>query len=384
MDTRELQQKFKDIYGVEPEYLYFAPGRVNLIGEHIDYNGGRVFPCALTFGTYLMAAKRLDSQVALASLNIPGTAEVGEDALGRKSGKWTDYPMGVMKEFVNRGYQPFGYNILYWGDIPNRAGLSSSASLEVVTAVFLNDMLKCGMSRVELVKLSQHAENDFVGMNCGIMDQFAVGMGSEGHAIALDCATLEYESVPLDIAGYKLVIANSNKHHDLVTSEYNTRRMQCEKALTILQERYPVANLCELDPVLLDEAAGLFEDEVLYRRVRHAVTENDRVNQAIRALRLGDLSRFGKLMNESHRSLKEDYEVTGVEMDTLAEEAQRLEGVLGARITGGGFGGCTVNLVRDDAVEGFVRQLGEIYRQRVGLHADFYIAGIGDGARRIY
>ena len=383
MDTRELQQKFKDIYGVEPEYLYFAPGRVNLIGEHIDYNGGRVFPCALTFGTYLMAAKRLDSQVALASLNIPGTAEVGEDALGRKSGKWTDYPMGVMKEFVNRGYQPFGYNILYWGDIPNRAGLSSSASLEVVTAVFLNDMLRCGMSRVELVKLSQHAENDFVGMTWGIMDQFAVGMVSEGHAIALDCATLEYESVPLDIAGYKLVIANSNKHHDLVTSEYNTRRTQCEKALEILRQRYPVDALCALTPEQLEKAADLFSDEVLYRRARHAVTENARVNEAIQALRTGDLSRFGRLMNESHHSLKEDYEVTGVEMDVLAEEAQGLDGVLGSRITGGGFGGCTVSLVREDAVDAFVRRLGEIYTGKVGLRAEFYVADIGDGARKI-
>lgn len=384
MDTRELEQEFKHIYGVEPEFFYFAPGRVNLIGEHIDYNGGRVFPCALSFGTYLLASRRTDTRSGLASLNMPGKMEADNASLAGKSGKWMDYPLGVMSEFADRGYNPFGYNLLFWGDIPNRAGLSSSASVEVVTAVFLNDVLECGMERVELVRLSQHAENNFVGMNCGIMDQFAVGMGKAGHAIALNCATLDYELVPLDIEGYKLVITNSNKHHDLVTSEYNTRRAQCEKALAILRQRYPVTNLCELSPAEIVDSADLFEDEVLYRRARHAVMENARVDEAIVALREGNLVRFGKLMNESHRSLKEDYEVTGIEMDTLAEEAQRLEGVLGSRITGGGFGGCTVSLVQENAVDMFIRRLGEIYKEKIGLQADFYIADVGDGARRIY
>ena len=383
MNTHTLRQKFKEVYGRDAESLYFAPGRVNLIGEHIDYNGGRVFPCALSFGTYLLAAKRQDSRMAFTSLNMPYSTVKGKDALERKSGEWTDYPLGVVKEFADRGFEPWGYDLLYWGDIPNRAGLSSSASVEVVTAVLLNDLSGAGFDRIELVKMSQHAENDFVGMNCGIMDQFAVGMGRSGFAIALDCATLDYELVPLHIDGYKLVIANSNKHHDLVTSEYNTRRAQCEKALEILRQRYPVDALCALTPEQLEKAADLFSDEILYRRARHAVTENARVNEAIQALRTGDLSRFGRLMNESHHSLKEDYEVTGVEMDVLAEEAQGLDGVLGSRITGGGFGGCTVSLVREDAVDAFVRRLGEIYTGKVGLRAEFYIADIGDGARKI-
>ena len=357
MNTHTLRQKFKEVYGRDAESLYFAPGRVNLIGEHIDYNGGRVFPCALSFGTYLLAAKRQDSRMAFTSLNMPYSTVKGKDALERKSGEWTDYPLGVVKEFADRGFEPWGYDLLYWGDIPNRAGLSSSASVEVVTAVLLNDLSGAGFDRIELVKMSQHAENDFVGMNCGIMDQFAVGMGRSGFAIALDCATLDYELVPLHIDGYKLVIANSNKHHDLVTSEYNMRRAQCEKALEILRQRYPVDALCALTPEQLEKAADLFSDEILYC--------------------------LGRLMNESHHSLKEDYEVTGVEMDVLAEEAQGLDGVLGSRITGGGFGGCTVSLVREDAVDAFVRRLGEIYTGKVGLRAEFYVADIGDGARKI-
>lgn len=384
MDTRILQQKFKELYGRDAEHLYFAPGRVNLIGEHIDYNGGRVFPCALSFGTYLLTARRPDSRMAFASLNTPYSATKERETLFQKSGEWTDYPLGVMKEFADRGFELQGHDLLYWGDIPNRAGLSSSASVEVVTAVLLNDLLEAGLDRVELIKMSQHAENAFVGMNCGIMDQFAVGMGRCGFALALDCATLDYEFVPLDIAGYKLVIANSNKHHDLVTSEYNMRRVQCEQALEILRKRYSVDALCALRPEQLEASVDLFADQVLYRRARHAITENVRVCEAIQVLRSGDLRQFGKLMNESHRSLKEDYEVTGMEMDTLAEEAQRLDGVLGSRITGGGFGGCTVSLVREDAVDAFIRQLGETYARRVGLRADFYIADVGDGARKIY
>ena len=384
MDIQALQEKFKEAYGREPERVYFAPGRVNLIGEHIDYNGGRVFPCALSFGTYLAVAQTDAGRVRVKSENMPGGRLLSRESLKERSGDWTDYPFGVVWEFCERGILPWGYDILYWGDIPNRAGLSSSASLEMVTAVMLDDAAAAGLGRVELAKMCQHAENDFVGMNCGIMDQFAVAMGRRGYAIALDCATLAYELVPLDIAGYKLVITNSNKHHDLVTSEYNARRAQCERALEIVRRRYPVDALCALRPEQLEDVRDLFADETLYRRVRHAVTENARVGEAIAALRVGDLRCFGVLMNESHRSLKEDYEVTGVEMDTLAEEAQRLDGVLGSRITGGGFGGCTVSLVREDAVESFIEKLGATYMRKVGLRADFHIADVGDGAKRIY
>ena len=357
---------------------------MNLIGEHIDYNGGRVFPCALSFGTYLAVARTDVRWLCMESENMPGGRVMDRESLWIKRDEWTDYPVGVVWEFRARRIVPWGYDILYWGDIPNRAGLSSSASLEMVMAAFLNDATAAGLDRVDLAKMCQHAENDFVGMNCGIMDQFAVGMGKRGFAIALDCATLDYELVPLNIEGYKLVITNSNKHHDLVTSEYNTRRAQCEQALEILRQRYPVEALCALRPEELEAAKALFEDETLYRRARHAVTENARVNEAIEALRAGNLRRFGELMNASHRSLKEDYEVTGVEMDILAEEAQKLDGVLGSRITGGGFGGCTVSLVREDAVENFMEKLGEIYSRKTGLRADFYIADVGDGVKRIY
>ncbi len=294
------------------------------------------------------------------------------------------YPLGVVKEFSDRGLDPWGFNILYFGDIPNGAGLSSSASIEVVTAFMLNDQLNAGLDVVELVKMSQRAENVFVGMNCGIMDQFAVGMGKKGHAIALDCGTLDYDLIPLNLNGYKLVITNSNKNHDLVTSEYNVRRSQCEQALADINQGLNLKHLCDLSEEELEWVRHLISDETVYRRARHAVSENARVNEAIDVLQKGDLVRFGELMNASHRSLKEDYEVTGVEMDTLAEEGQKLPGVLGSRITGGGFGGCTVSLVKEDNVQEFIEKLAPVYHDKIGLNAEFYVADIGDGARKIY
>lgn len=384
MDTSVLEQRFQEIYGRKAEHLYFAPGRVNLIGEHIDYNGGRVFPCALSFGTYVLVARREDVKSGFASMNLPYQGILDKDVFVNKPNEWVKYPLGVMKEFADRGIDPWGFDILYFGDIPNGAGLSSSASMEVVTAYMLNDLLDARLDTVELVKMSQHAENDFVGMNCGIMDQFAVGMGKKEHAIALDCATLDYDLIPLDINGYKLVITNSNKNHDLVTSKYNERRSECEQALEAINRQAKVDNLCDLSPEDFEKLASLMPNETVYRRARHAVTENERVNEAIEVLQKGDLVRFGQLMNDSHRSLKEDYEVTGIEMDTLAEEGQRLPGVLGSRITGGGFGGCTVSLVGEDNVQGFIEKLAAIYHDKIGLNAEFYVADIGDGVRKIY
>lgn len=384
MDTSVLEQRFQEIYGRKAEHLYFAPGRVNLIGEHIDYNGGRVFPCALSFGTYLLVARREDAKSGFASMNLPYQGVLDKDVFTDKPSEWVKYPLGVMKEFADRGIDPWGLDILYFGDIPNGAGLSSSASMEVVTAYMLNDLLDTRLDTVELVKMSQHAENDFVGMNCGIMDQFAVGMGKKEHAIALDCATLDYDLIPLNINGYKLVITNSNKNHDLVTSQYNERRSECEQALAAINRQAKVNNLCDLRPEEFEKLASLMPNETVYRRARHAVTENERVNEAIEVLQKGDLVRFGQLMNDSHRSLKDDYEVTGIEMDTLAEEGQRLPGVLGSRITGGGFGGCTVSLVGEDNVQGFVEKLAAIYHDKIGLNAEFYVADIGDGVRKIY
>lgn len=384
MDTGVLEKRFEEIYGTKVEHLYFAPGRVNLIGEHIDYNGGRVFPCALSFGTYLAVAPRDDQKIAFASMNQAFRLECDSTIFEHKPAEWVKYPLGVVKEFADRGFDPWGFDILYFGDIPNGAGLSSSASIEVVTAFMLNDQLHAGLDVVELVKMSQRAENLFVGMNCGIMDQFAVGMGKKEHAIALDCGTLDYDLIPLHLNGYKLVITNSNKNHDLVTSEYNVRRSQCEQALADINQALNVKHLCDLSEEELERARHLISDETVYRRARHAVTENARVNEAIDVLQKGDLVRFGELMNESHRSLKEDYEVTGVEMDTLAEEGQKLPGVLGSRITGGGFGGCTVSLVKEDNVQEFIEKLASVYHDKVGLNAEFYVADIGDGVRKIY
>ena len=384
MDIGVLEKRFEEIYGTKVEHLYFAPGRVNLIGEHIDYNGGRVFPCALSFGTYLAVARRDDQKIAFASMNQTFQVECDQSIFENKPNEWVKYPLGVVKEFSDRGLDSWGFDILYFGDIPNGAGLSSSASIEVVTAFMLNDQLNVGLDVVELVKMSQRAENVFVGMNCGIMDQFAVGMGKKEHAIALDCGTLDYDLIPLNLNGYKLVITNSNKNHDLVTSEYNERRSQCEQALVDINQELNVKHLCDLSEEELERVRNLISDETVYRRARHAVSENARVNEAIDVLQKGDLVRFGELMNASHRSLKEDYEVTGVEMDTLAEEGQKLPGVLGSRITGGGFGGCTVSLVKEDNVQEFIEKLAPVYHDKIGLNAEFYVADIGDGVRKIY
>lgn len=343
-----------------------------------------MFPCALSFGTYLAVARRDDRKIAFASMNQTFQVECDQSIFENKPSEWVKYPLGVVKEFSDRGLDPWGFNILYFGDIPNGAGLSSSASIEVVTAFMLNDQLNAGLDVVELVKMSQRAENVFVGMNCGIMDQFAVGMGKKGHAIALDCGTLDYDLIPLNLNGYKLVITNSNKNHDLVTSEYNVRRSQCEQALADINQGLNLKHLCDLSEEELEWVRHLISDETVYRRARHAVSENARVNEAIDVLQKGDLVRFGELMNASHRSLKEDYEVTGVEMDTLAEEGQKLPGVLGSRITGGGFGGCTVSLVKEDSVQEFIEKLAPVYHDKIGLNAEFYVADIGDGVRKIY
>lgn len=384
MNIQKLECSFKEFYGRQPAYAFFAPGRVNLIGEHTDYNGGLVFPCALDFGTYLLAAPRTDGKTCFRSLNFDYFATIDANASVARPSEWIKYPLGVMKEFTGRGFDLQGYDLLYYGNIPNGAGLSSSASIEVVTAVMLDSVEGTHLDRVELVKMSQRAENVYVGMNCGIMDQFAVGKGKSNHAIALDCATLAYEYVPLTMQGYKLVIANTNKKRGLTDSKYNERRSECEEAVAAISKEHKINFLCELTEEEFESYSHLIPGETVCRRARHAVTEHGRVIKAIQALKQGDLVMFGQLMNASHRSLKEDYEVTGMELDTLAEEGQRLEGVLGSRMTGAGFGGCTVSLLEADKVEAYISRVGEIYKEKVNLEADFYIASIGDGARKLY
>lgn len=387
MNTDQLKESFFSLYGQndhEP-HLFFSPGRVNLIGEHTDYNGGYVFPCALSFGTYLMIRENNLRQVHFATTNFDHRGEVDLDQPFEKDGKaWINYPVGVFNEFRKRAREIRGVDLLYSGDIPNGAGLSSSASIEMVTAFAINQLFGFGMDRMELVKLSQHAENQFVGVNCGIMDQFASGMGAADHALFLNCDTLDYERVPLKLDDMKIVISNTNKRRGLADSKYNERRSQCETAVDDIRKEKPIRHLSDLSLEEFHQLAHLIEDETVRKRARHVVTENDRTLRAISALHAGEIDTFGKLMNQSHDSLRDDYEVTGKELDTLVEEARKIKGTLGSRMTGAGFGGCTVSIVRETEVETFVREVGKRYAERTGLTADFYVAEVGDGSKQIY
>lgn len=383
----EMQEVFREKFGAAQTHAYFSPGRVNLIGEHTDYNGGHVFPCAISLGTYALVAPRTDGISRLYSMNLPeqGVVQfpmhgaVKSDAYG-----WANYPVGVVRVMEDAGHRAaHGFDIVLYGTLPNGAGLSSSASIEVLMAVILNDELNLGIDMVELVKFSQKAENEFVGMNCGIMDQFAVGMGKKDCAILLDCNTLSYRYSKLALDGCSIVITNTNKTHSLVTSAYNERRAQCESALKALQKVKPIKALGELMNAEFDAIASAIPDPVERRRARHAVYENNRTLEAVKALEANDVKRFGELMNASHVSLRDDYEVTGPELDTLAELAWQQDGVLGSRMTGGGFAGCTVSIVRDAAIPAFEKNVGDAYTAKIGYAPSFYVANIADGARRL-
>ena len=383
----EMQEVFREKFGAAQTHAYFSPGRVNLIGEHTDYNGGHVFPCAISLGTYALVAPRTDGISRLYSMNVPeqGVVQfpmhgaVKSDAYG-----WANYPIGVVRVMEDAGHRAaHGFDIVLYGTLPNGAGLSSSASIEVLMAVILNDELNLGIDMVELVKFSQKAENEFVGMNCGIMDQFAVGMGKKDCAILLDCNTLSYRYSKLALDGCSIVITNTNKTHSLVTSAYNERRAQCESALKALQKVKPIKALGELTNAEFDAIASAIPDPVERRRARHAVYENNRTLEAVKALEANDVKRFGELMNASHVSLRDDYEVTGPELDTLAELACQQDGVLGSRMTGGGFAGCTVSIVRDAAIPAFEKNVGDAYTAKIGYAPSFYVANIADGARRL-
>ncbi len=364
------------------ERHFFAPGRVNLIGDHTDYNGGLVFPAALNMGTFLTVSPSEDDCYHFSSENDPAVFSLRKEELTQRYHSWVDYPLGVLKEFTDRGLSVPYCRFRYRGDLPIGAALSSSASIEVVTAVALNALCGEPFTMLELVKMAQHAENDFVGMNCGIMDQFASGFGKKNCAIALDCNTLEYEHVPLEMCGLKFVIANTNKKRGLVDSAYNQRRSECQQALELIRAHRPVDCLCQLTMDQFDTVAPYLTGNVL-KRARHAVRENENVREAVTALKVGDMVRFGQLMNASHATLRDDYEVTCPELDFLAERAQQFPDVLGSRMTGAGFGGCTVTLISDDQVNAFIESLGRAYEERFGLRVDFYVAEIGDGAREV-
>ncbi|WP_428057763.1 galactokinase [Candidatus Avelusimicrobium fimicolum] len=385
MNQLALRSKFNEVFKKEKLY-FFAPGRVNLIGEHTDYNGGHVFPCALSFGTHCVFCKRDDKKIRLYSLNFPEKGIIDADLSAisyDKKQDWANYPLGVIKTLQNHGYNiNQGFELMFWGDIPNGAGLSSSASIELATAVAMNKVFNLYIPQVELVKFCQEAENKFVGMNCGIMDQFAIGMGKEGCAVLLDCNTLNYEYAPLDLKGVSIVIMNTNKRRELADSKYNERRAECERALKELQRKLPIKSLGDLSIDEFEKNKEIITNPTDRKRAKHAVYENQRTLQAVERLKAGDLKTFGKLMNESHISLRDDYEVTGKELDTLAEAAWQQPGVLGARMTGAGFGGCAIALVQDADVKHFIDNVGKIYREKTGLQADFYIASVGGPARQ--
>ena len=384
----DMKKAFTEQFGGTAERSFFSPGRVNLIGEHTDYNGGHVFPCAISLGTYAVVADRTDDKTRVYSMNLAEKGIIEFPMSGLKYDKakdWANYPMGVVDEFAKAGHTAaHGFDIVFYGTLPAGAGLSSSASLEVLMSVILEDAFHFGLDMVEMVKLSQKAENKFVGVNCGIMDQFAVGMGKKDCAILLDCNTLEYRYSKIALKDASIVITNTNKPHSLASSAYNVRRAQCEHALNELKEVKPELNaLGELSNEDFNKIAGHISEQLERQRARHAVYENNRALEAVAALEQNDVEKFGKLMNASHFSLRDDYDVTGIELDTLAELAWSVPGVIGSRMTGAGFGGSTVSLVKNDAIENFKKVLTEGYTKKIGYAPSFVVASIADGTHRI-
>ena len=376
--------KFKELFGDEGEIgVYFAPGRVNMIGEHTDYNGGHVFPCALTIGTYGVARKRDDKKLRFYSMNFENLGVLESSVEGLKPEKeadWTNYPKGVMWAFGEKGMKvESGMDLVLFGNIPNGSGLSSSASVEVLTGFILRDMFGFDVTNQDLALIGQYSENKFNGVNCGIMDQFAIAMGKAGHAILLDTATLKYEYAPIRLENAKIVISCSNKKRGLGDSKYNERRSECETALAELQKVVKINALGDLTEAQFEQYQDAITSPVCRKRAKHAVYENQRTIKAVEALQNNDVALFGKLMNDSHVSLRDDYEVTGIELDTLVEEAWKIDGVIGSRMTGAGFGGCTVSIVKDDAVDAFIEKVGTAYKNKIGYAADFYVVEIGDG-----
>ena len=384
---KHLEQKFQEVFGSPAEKHFFAPGRVNLIGEHTDYNGGNVFPCAIDKGTYGLVKKRNDRKFRMYSENFAdlGVMEFTLDELTNdKKHDWANYPKGVIKMFLEASQKiDSGFDILFSGNIPNGAGLSSSASIEMLTAIVLKDLFHLSIDPVEMAQLGKKTENLFIGVNSGIMDQFAVAMGKKDHAILLDCNTLKYDYVPVVLKDEVIVIANTNKRRGLADSKYNERRAECDEALAELQTKLPIKALGELSIEQFEANKNLIKSPVRQKRAKHAVYENQRTLKAQKELSAGNLAEFGKLMNQSHISLRDDYEVTGVELDTLAALAWEQPGVVGSRMTGAGFGGCTVSIVKKDKVDDFIKNVGEAYKNKIGYAADFYIASVSDGAKKL-
>lgn len=384
---KELLSSFQEVFGGSEPELFFAPGRVNLIGEHTDYNGGHVFPCALTIGTYGAARKNGEKVLRFYSLNFKelGVISVSLEGLTYdKKDDWANYPKGVIKTLQERGFViDEGMDLLYFGNIPNASGLSSSASVEVLTGFIAKELFGLDISLIDIALVSQYAENNFIGVNCGIMDQFAIAMGKKDHAIFLDTSDLAYEYATIKLENAKIVIACSNKKRGLGDSKYNERRQECEDALAALQTKLDIKSLGELTEEEFEKNKDLIGDPIRTQRAKHAVYENQRTVKAVKALEAGNISLFGELMNASHVSLRDDYEVTGIELDTLVEASWAQEGVIGARMTGAGFGGCTVSIVENAYVDAFIENVGKIYEDKIGYKADFYVVEVGDGPVRL-
>lgn len=385
---REVTTKFKELYNEALAGVFFAPGRVNLIGEHIDYNGGHVFPCGITQGTYVAIGQRDDRAIHCYSMNFSdkGVMKTSLDQLVyAKDDGWINYVKGMVKYLQEASGQQLdgGFNLVVYGNIPNGAGLSSSASIELAVGLAVDEMYGLGVDRLTLIKLGQRVENEFFGLNTGIMDQFAIGMAQADQAIFLDTNTLEYSMVPADFKDHVILIMNTNQRRELADSKYNKRRQQCEQALADLQTELDIQTLGDLSSEAFEQHKQLITDEVLRRRAKHAVYENERTLQAKEALTAGDLSAFGKLLDESHRSLRDDYEITGEALDTIVSEAWQQESVLGARMTGAGMGGCAIALVHKDQAEAVIQAIGPAYQEAIGLEAEFYIAEVGDGAKTL-
>lgn len=380
----QLLQKFKDIFGDGGDiHTFFSPGRVNLIGEHVDYNGGHVFPCALTIGTYGVVRKNHDKTLRFYSMNFESRGIIHssfDEFKNRKEDDWANYPKGVIWALKENGFEfSQGFDILFYGNLPNQSGLSSSASIEVLTGYIIKELFHLSIDMLQLASITLYAENKFIGVQCGIMDQFTIAMGKKDHAIFLNTNDLSYEYVPIVLEGKKIVIANSNKKRGLGDSKYNERRKECETALSDLQEMMEIKALSELDEEKFEIHKHTIKDPVCRKRAKHAVYENQRTIKAVEALKSKDLIRFGKLMNASHISLSEDYQVTGIELDTLVKAAWKQKGVIGSRMTGAGFGGCTISIVDQSQVEEFISEVGRIYKEKIGYEADFYVVDIGDG-----
>ncbi len=381
---KKLLEKFIEIFGDGGEIqAFFAPGRVNLIGEHTDYNGGHVFPCALTIGTYAVARKNEDKMLRFYSMNFEELGVIQSSIEGiekKKEDNWANYPKGVIWALQQKGFEiPFGMDVLYFGNIPNSSGLSSSASIEVLTGYIMKEFFALDVDMIQIALISQFAENQFIGVNCGIMDQFAIAMGKKDNAIFLDTSNLNYEYAPIQLNDVKIVICNSNKKRGLGESKYNERRNECEEALAQLQKVKDIASLGELTEEDFENYQNEIKNPICRKRAKHAVYENQRTLKAIDALSANNIAEFGRLMNASHVSLRDDYQVTGIELDTLVETAWKQKGVIGSRMTGAGFGGCTVSLVKEDSIEDFIQQVGAAYVEKVGYEAEFFVVEVGDG-----